>query len=101
MTTTFATALTDVFSVFGENATFTSSTGSTSSVVVIYYEDLANQPGGLNAQMPAPDRAIEYIKNDIGRQTSRDESFTINGTSYFCQHVLEDDGYTITVAVRS
>ncbi len=101
MTTTFATALTDIFSVFGESAVFTPATGSTSSVVVIYYEDLVHQPGGMNAQMPGPDRAIEYVKSDIGRQVKHGEKFTISETDYHCQQVMEDDGYTVTVAVRT
>jgi len=102
MTATFATALTNIFSVMGESATFYSHTGSTSSVVVLYSQDLAsNQPGGFNAQMPGPDRAIEYIKADIGRQVQHGEWFEIGGTDYHCQQVLEDDGYTVTVAVKS
>lgn len=101
MAVTFATALTDIFSTFGESATFTNASGSTSSVTVIYAQDLANQPGSLNAQMPSPDRVIEYIKSDIGRQTARNEKFTISGTDYWCKHVLEDDGYTVTVAVKA
>jgi len=102
MTATFATALTDIFRVMGENATFHAYSGSTSSVVVIYGQDLANnQPGGFNAQMPGPDRVLEYIKADIGRQVKHGEWFTINNTDYHCQQVLEDDGYTVTVAIKS
>lgn len=99
-TATFGQALSDVGSVMGEDAIFTNSTGATSALVVWYYQDLEEQPGVMNTQMPVPEKVIEYTFTDIGRQTRRGEKFTINGTDYVCQRVLDDNGYTVSVAVK-
>jgi len=99
--TIFSTAAADILSLLGTSATFTPATGSpVEGVNVVVDLELLMQPGGYNADAYAQYTTIECLLSDLPHEPNRNESFSVSGTVYNVDSVLENDGLFVKVIVH-
>ena len=95
-----AEARADLFAQVGTLATFTPATGFAVSLYVVFREGLQRYPDDFAATVNEQIKTIRYDFSDIGREANSGESFMIDGVSYACKFVVNNDGKTVTMAVR-
>ena len=82
----------------GVDAVFTPLTGEPSSFKVQFTESMQLQPSGMT-QTWLQVKAIEYSLADLEREVMVGEIFTIDGTPYAVQSIMNNDGYVIKAVV--
>lgn len=95
----FAQALPGIFQAAGEEAVFTPSSGPACACFVFLDFAVALQPTGTEAQVWAQGTTIEALLSEIGREPVRGETFTVDGTAYTVQAILQNDGLTVRAVV--
>jgi hypothetical protein len=97
--TVIAAALPALFSDMGEEAVYTPSGGTALGCHIFIDFNVQLQPDGLQAQ--AWDRAtiIECLISEVGSEPNRGDIFVYDGTTYTVQRVMENDGFTVKLAV--
>ena len=82
----------------GVDAVFTPLTGEPSSFKVLFTESMQLQPSGMS-QTWLQVKTIEYSLADLAREAMVGETFTIGGTQYAVQSIMNNDGYVIKAVV--
>jgi len=82
----------------GLEATFTPLSGKPSSFKVLFTESMQLQPSGLT-QTWLQVKIIEYALADLAHVAKVGETFTIDGTPYAVQSIMNNDGYVIKAVV--
>lgn len=91
-------ALPDLFAE-GEPAVFTPAVGESIACQVFIDFNVMLQPGGAEAQVWQRGTTIEALLTEIGREPNRGEIFTVDGTDYAVQAILENDDLTVKLVV--
>jgi hypothetical protein len=90
----------DLFNVIGSTATFTTALGTVSTPTVIIRESVEFYPGDMITQAREQISTVRYIYSEIGREANRGETFEQNGVTYTCKYPINNDGKTVTMAVK-
>ncbi len=95
----FAAALPGIFQAAGEEASFAPATGAAIPCMVFIDFNVQLQPAGLETQIWQRGTTIEALLTEILREPDRGETFTVDGTTYTVQAILENDGLTVKAVV--
>jgi hypothetical protein len=82
----------------GVDAVFTPLNGEPSSFKVLFTESMQMQPSGMS-QTWLQVKTIEYSLADLAREAMVGETFTIDGTPYAVQSIMNNDGYVVKAVV--
>ncbi len=82
----------------GVDAVFTPLSGKPSSFKVMFTESMLLQPSGMS-QTWLQVKTIEYSLADLAREAMVGETFTVGGTPYAVQSIMNNDGYVIKAVV--
>lgn len=94
-----ATVAPAIFAALGEPATYTPAGGAAKSCTVILTEGVQLQPVGVESQVWQRGTTIDALLAEIGSTPARGDVFTVAGTTYTVQAILDDDGMTIKAVV--
>lgn len=95
----FEQAVADILDVLGEDAVFTPAAGDPVSLKVDLDRETAFQPGA-DMTVWESGATIEYVLSDIGREADAGETFAIGAETFTVAAVVENDGFTVKVAVK-
>jgi hypothetical protein len=102
---TMLSALEDLFAKIGEDAIYTPTGGTQVACKVMIEIGVQLQPAGLDAQVTQTGTVIQALlsaKAGVGIGTSvpaRGNTFTWDSTVYKVSSVLENDGFSVRLAV--
>jgi hypothetical protein len=93
-------ALPGIFVAAGEEAVYTPAGGAPIDPCHIFIDfNVQLQPDGMSAQAWQQGTVIEALLSEVGSEPNRGDVFTYDGTDYTVAKVIENDGFTVKMAV--
>ena len=96
----FSNVIADIFNTIGDDAIFTPAGGAPVDCKVDLVTEVDSQPHQFSTTAWAQGKTIEAILSVIGKEPDRGDIFTIDGTDYTVEAVVENDGYCVKVVVK-
>jgi hypothetical protein len=85
---------------FSHEAVFQPAVGDAVSLKVEFVESEDDEPVGGEGTTSQTRREVQFLKSDLAAEPQRDETFTIDSTTYKMKSVLQRDNWFMTVSVK-
>ena len=100
MTSVFQSAADAIFAKLGTSATYTPSAGDAVSCSVVVQSGTGLMPMDTQAQFFGAETHLFCLVDECG-EPDRGETFTVGGTTYTVDEVLDNNSYVVEMRVRS
>jgi hypothetical protein len=100
ISTILDTAMTDLFNQVGDDATYTSVSGSALPCKVWIQKDVELQPTDFTGQAVETATVLECLLSEVLTVPRRNSTFLVGTTTYTVQTVQKNDGRILTLVVK-